>query len=108
MAEEFVQQRLANNKVTIFVKFTCPFCRNALDILNKFSFKRGAYEIVDIKEFKPENELRDYFEQITGGRTVPRIFFGKTSIGGYSDLLEIDNMDALGDILSSIGVLRTC
>ncbi|WLQ18430.1 Glutaredoxin-1, partial [Monkeypox virus] len=42
------------------------------------------------------------------GRTVPRIFFGKTSIGGYSDLLEIDNMDALGDILLSIGVLRTC
>ncbi|AOP31546.1 glutaredoxin 1 [Skunkpox virus] len=107
MAEEFVQERLDDNKVTIFVKFTCPFCRNALDILNKYSFKRGSYEIVDIKEFKPESELRDYFEQLTGDRTVPRIFFGKTSIGGYSDLLEIDNMDALGDILLSIGVLRT-
>ncbi|AKJ93697.1 glutaredoxin 1 [Raccoonpox virus] len=107
MAEAFVQERLDNNKVTIFVKFTCPFCRNALDILNKYSFRRGAYEIVDIKDFKPESELRDYFEQLTGDRTIPRIFFGKTSIGGYSDLLEIDNMDALGDILSSIGALRT-
>ncbi|AST09259.1 nonessential glutaredoxin [Murmansk poxvirus] len=107
MAEQFVQEKLSNKKITIFIKPTCPYCRNALDILNRYNFKRGAYEIVDINNFSPEYELRDYFEKITGERTVPRIFFGKNSIGGYSDLLDIDNMDALNDILTSMDVIRT-
>ena len=36
----------------------------------------------------------DLFDK-TGGRTVPQIIIGGTTIGGYDDLVELDNNSLL-------------
>ncbi|AEN03636.1 thioredoxin domain [Yokapox virus] len=107
MAERFVKEKLNKNKITVFVKQTCPYCRNVLDILNRYNFKKGAYEIIDIDIFNPEYELREYFEKTTGEKTLPRIFFGKKCIGGYNDLLDLDSMNELDNIFKSMKIIRT-
>ena len=39
--------------------------------------------------------IQDYLWDLTGARTVPRIFFNQTSLGGYDDVLERYNNKTL-------------
>ncbi|NXY76352.1 GLRX1 protein, partial [Glareola pratincola] len=78
----YVWSRLRDDKVTVFTKVGCPYCRNALELL-KYVCTPGCLQVFDITGME---DVQDYFQQTTGQRTVPRIFFGKHCIGGLSDL----------------------
>ncbi|XP_025939286.1 glutaredoxin-1 [Apteryx rowi] len=86
MADWFVKNRIRNDKVTVFMKPTCPYCRNAMGILREFNFRPGCLESFDITGM---DDVQDYFQQTTGQRTVPLVFIGKTCIGGFSDLQNL-------------------
>ncbi|XP_073397650.1 glutaredoxin-1 [Dendrobates tinctorius] len=106
MAQNFVQSKLSASKVTMFEKISCPFCVRAKGILQKYKFKKGHLEIVNIATLDIMNGLQDYFLQITGERTVPRIFIGENCIGGCSDLVPLDGSGELEKMLVSIGALE--
>ncbi|EOB04221.1 Glutaredoxin-1, partial [Anas platyrhynchos] len=51
MVDAFVNSKIRHDKVTlfvIFVKGTCPYCRNAVALMQKFNFLPGHLEVVDI------------------------------------------------------------
>ncbi|QDJ95014.1 nonessential glutaredoxin [Hypsugopox virus] len=100
MAQNFVQNKLKNDRITIFVKEGCPFCKRAIDFLTQRQFRKYKLSIYDIAEFDNEYELRDYFYTLTGANTVPRIFVGTESIGGYSDMMELYQTGEFYDIIN--------
>lgn len=63
-----------------------------------FDSKKLKYEEVDIEA---ENISRPKLAEITGGASVPQIQINGTSIGGYSDLVQLDGSGKLDDLLKN-------
>lgn len=45
MAQKFVDNKVAENKVMVFSKAYCPFCKMAKDVLNETGVNYGLEEI---------------------------------------------------------------
>ncbi|XP_066237951.1 glutaredoxin-1 [Saccopteryx leptura] len=106
MAQEFVNSRIQPGKVVVFIKPTCPYCRQTQELLSQLPFKQGALEFVDITATSDTDKIQDYLQQITGARTVPRVFIGKECIGGCSDLTSMHQCGELLVRLKQIGALQ--
>jgi glutaredoxin 3 len=82
-------------EVTIYTTNTCPYCVQAKRLLADKGV--GAKEIrVDAEPGK----LKEMIE-ITGRRSVPQIFIGKTHVGGYDDLSALAQAGQLDVLLVS-------
>lgn len=79
--------------VKIYVTEWCPFCVRAKRLLEKKSI---PYETVDVDN---DPATRAWLVQQTGRRTVPQIFIGDESIGGFT---ELQALDARGELDSKI------
>ncbi|XP_057594824.1 glutaredoxin-1 [Hippopotamus amphibius kiboko] len=106
MAQAFVNSKIQPGKVVVFIKPTCPYCRRAQNLLSQLPFKQGLLEFVDITANANTNEIQDYLQQLTGARTVPRVFIGKECIGGCSDLVNMHEKGELLTKLKQIGALQ--
>ncbi|XP_070592437.1 glutaredoxin-1 [Erythrolamprus reginae] len=105
MAQQFVASHIASDKVVVFGKRSCPYCQKAVDLLKQLNLKPGSMEYIDITNQKNMDDIQDYLMQLTGARTVPRIFIGETCIGGFTDLDALNNSGELAVALKKIGVL---
>ncbi|KAL3977940.1 STE20-like kinase [Sarotherodon galilaeus] len=117
MAQQFVQAKIKGDKVVVFLKPTCPYCTMAQEVLEKYKFKPGHYECVDISNHSEMDSMQDYFLELTGARTrissfflvlvhVPRVFIGEECIGGGSDVAALQRSGKLEGMLKSIGALQ--
>uniref|UniRef100_A0A6B2F5Q9 Glutaredoxin-1 n=1 Tax=Bothriechis nubestris TaxID=1766655 RepID=A0A6B2F5Q9_9SAUR len=105
MAQQFVVSHIASDKVVVFGKSGCPFCHSALDLLKQINIKPGHLEYIDLTSQKNMDAIQDYLMQLTGARTVPRIFIGKSCIGGFTDLDALNDSGELSTVLKKIGAL---
>jgi len=80
-------------QVRIYTKQNCPFCVRAKALLAK---KGVPYQEVDAEG---NDELRIWLAETTGQKTLPQIFAGDRSLGGYSDLDALDRQGQLDAIL---------
>ncbi|XP_075397413.1 glutaredoxin-1 [Tenrec ecaudatus] len=106
MAQQFVDSKIQPGKVVVFIKPTCPYCRKTQGILCQLPFKQGLLEFVDITAAPDTNAVQDYLQQLTGARTVPRVFLGQECIGGCSDLEILQQSGELVRRLTAMGVLQ--
>ncbi len=79
--------------VRVYTKSNCPYCVRAKALLQK---KGVAYEEIDAEG---KDELRVWLVEQTGQRTVPQIFAGERSLGGFSDIDALDRKGELDAIL---------
>jgi len=70
--------------ITIYSTSWCQPCKSAKRLLDSKGMK---YQDVDIEE---KGWSRDDLFDLTGGRTVPQIIIDEKPIGGYDDLLRLD------------------
>ncbi|KAK7143253.1 hypothetical protein R3I93_014418 [Phoxinus phoxinus] len=103
---EFVKAQIKGDKVVVFLKPSCPYCVLAKDVLSKYKFKGGQLELIDISGRSDMGSIQDYLQQITGARTVPRVFIGEKCIGGGSDVESLDRSGELKGMLQAIGSLQ--
>uniref|UniRef100_A0A673IKE2 Glutaredoxin-1 n=1 Tax=Sinocyclocheilus rhinocerous TaxID=307959 RepID=A0A673IKE2_9TELE len=103
---ELVKAQIKGDKVVVFLKPTCPYCILAKDVLSKYKFKSGHLELIDITGRSDMGSIQDYLQQITGARTVPRVFIGEQCIGGGSDVDGLDRSGKLEGMLQAIGSLQ--
>ena len=75
----------SNSKVLIYSTSWCGPCANAKRLLTEYGI---SFEEIDIEDKGMNRE--DLFE-ITGGRTVPQIVVDGKTVGGYTDLVELDS-----------------
>ncbi len=76
-------------KITIYVTDWCPYCVRAKRLLQK---KGWAYEEINVEG---DFEKRQWLVQVTGRRTVPQIFIGDQSVGGFDDIHALDRRGEL-------------
>ncbi|XP_061543202.1 glutaredoxin-1 [Phyllopteryx taeniolatus] len=106
MAQQFVQAKIKGDKVVLFIKPTCSYCVTAKDVLSTYKFKPGHLECVDISARPDMGSMQDYFMELTGARTVPRVFIGEECVGGGSDVAALHKSGKLEGMLQSIGALQ--
>ena len=82
-------------KIIIYSTQWCVPCKNAKKLLDA---KNIIYEEIDIEE----NEIsRDKLYDITGGRTVPQIIINEKCVGGFTELLALNQSGELDRMLSN-------
>lgn len=79
--------------VKIYSKMNCPFCVRAKSLLDR---KGVPYEEIDAEH---DDALRTWLAATTGQKTVPQIFVGDRSLGGFSDIDALDRQGKLDAIL---------
>lgn len=67
----------------------CPSCIAAKRLLNE---RNVEFEEINIQK---EEISRDELEELTGGRTVPQVIINDKSIGGFENLLALDQKGEL-------------
>jgi len=100
-----MNQKIAEKPVFVISKSYCPFCVKAKQVLKKYNIPADKIEIIDIENDPNCNEIQDYMKQLTGGRSVPRVFIGGKCIGGGDETAAADKNGKLRGILESAGAL---
>ena len=81
-------------EVTIYTMENCPYCVRAKDF-----FKQRGVSYREVKVDEGDDCVRSKKKKKTGLKTLPQIFFGNKSVGGYSDLIELDKSGELNKYL---------
>jgi glutaredoxin 3 len=84
---------MALPKITVYSKSYCPYCVRAKALLSK---KGISFEEISVEG---RDELRTWLVEQTGQMTVPQIFAGDRSLGGFSDIDALDLEGKLDPIL---------
>jgi len=82
-------------KFRMYVTGICPYCHLA----ERYLKAKGVIEIEKIR-VDQSPEIRDQMMEITGRRTVPQIFAGEVHIGGYDDLVALDQAGGLAPLIT--------
>jgi glutaredoxin 3 len=84
-------------RVTIYTKEHCPYCTRAKALL---AAKGVPFEEIPVEG---NDGLRAWLVERSGQMTVPQVFAGERSLGGFSDLAALDRAGALDPILRGEG-----
>lgn len=79
--------------IKLYKKNPCPFCDRAINFLNG---KGLQYEVIDLTNNLDE---LDRLKNETGWRTVPMIFIKDQLIGGYTDLMALEDEGKLDQMV---------
>jgi glutaredoxin 3 len=80
--------------VLIYTTSACPYCVPAKRLL---SHKGVPYQEVDVSG---DAAKRQEMMQASGRRTVPQIFIGEQSIGGFDELYALEQSGELDTLLN--------
>ena len=79
--------------IKIYSTTWCPSCVSAKSLLDSKGLK---FEEINIEEI---GISRENLAEITGGHTVPQIIINGSSIGGYDQLVLLNQAGKLDDML---------
>ena len=82
-------------KILIYSASWCSPCKSAKRFLDDMNL---SYEEIDIEK---NNISREKLSEITGSHTVPQIVINDKCIGGYSELMQLNQSGELKGILSN-------
>ncbi len=82
------------SKVEIYTTFLCGYCAQAKNFL-----KKNGIEFVEIDVSYDHKEREKMIQRAGGKYTVPQIFIDGNSIGGYDEMIELENNSSLRELL---------
>lgn len=100
----FVDRTIADpeHPVTLFSLSWCSYCRAARQLLEQLGIPYQVFEL-DRGEFlepRLQNEVRTRLQQLTNSGTLPQLFIGGESLGGYTDTVAARSNGRLADVLA--------
>uniref|UniRef100_A0A1I7ZVT3 Glutaredoxin-1 n=2 Tax=Steinernema glaseri TaxID=37863 RepID=A0A1I7ZVT3_9BILA len=101
----FVDGLLASKKVVVFSKSYCPYCHKAKAALQSLNLLPGSLEWIEIERREDCDAIQDYMGQLTGGRSVPRVFVGGKFLGGGDDTVAAKKNGTLQKKLADVGAI---
>uniref|UniRef100_A0A914Z7H9 Glutaredoxin-2, mitochondrial n=1 Tax=Panagrolaimus superbus TaxID=310955 RepID=A0A914Z7H9_9BILA len=104
-AKSFVDEAIAKNKVAVFSKSYCPYCTKAKDALDSFKIPSDKYYCVELDKREDCDDIQNYLQSITGGRSVPRVFINGEFFGGGDDTAAAKKNGKLEKKLSEVGAI---
>ncbi|XP_077390756.1 glutaredoxin 2 isoform X2 [Festucalex cinctus] len=94
---KFVHELVSQNCVVIFSKTTCPYCKMAKNVFNEIG---ATYKVVELDEHNDGRRLQEALAQMTGAKTVPRVFINGNCIGGGSDTKQLHQQGKLVPLIN--------
>ena len=82
-------------KILVYSASWCSPCKSAKRFLDDMNL---SYEEIDIEK---NNISREQLLEMTGGYTVPQIQINEKYIGGYSELMQLNQSGKLKEIISN-------
>ena len=89
-AEE-VKKVVESNKVVVFAKTFCPFCKKAKALLESLNVDFATIELDELGELG--QAVQASLQEMTGQSTVPSVFANQEHLGGSDDLAELVESD---------------
>ncbi|XP_063056167.1 glutaredoxin 2 isoform X2 [Engraulis encrasicolus] len=93
---DFVQDVVSQNCVVIFSKTSCPYCKMAKNVFNEIG---ATYKVIELDQHSEGRQLQEALAQMTGAKTVPRVFINGQCIGGGSDTRELHQQGKLRPLI---------
>ena len=101
-----IQKLLKEKKVVVISKSDCPYCSMAKQVLAKYDIPGAIMEITEIDDGQHDGDnIQNVMQELTGARTVPRIFIGGNCIGGGDEIMTMHNNGELEELLRSNAAL---
>ncbi|CAO1360331.1 unnamed protein product [Diamesa hyperborea] len=94
---QFVKSSLTKQKIVIFSKSYCPYCVMAKEQFQKLKASFLAIELEDRPDCK---EIQDALGELTGERSVPRVFVDGKFIGGGTDVKKMYENGSLAKLIA--------
>mmetsp|Transcript_21310 Transcript_21310/g.40490 ORF Transcript_21310/g.40490 Transcript_21310/m.40490 type:complete len:152 (-) Transcript_21310:128-583(-) len=94
---EFAKAEIEGNKVVVFSKSFCPFCKKTKSLLTE---KGVDFKLYELNEMDNGGEIQDALLEISGQKTVPNIFINGVHVGGNSDIQEANGNGELDKMLA--------
>ncbi|XP_057696185.1 glutaredoxin 2 isoform X2 [Corythoichthys intestinalis] len=94
---KLVHELVSQNCVVIFSKTTCPYCKMAKNVFNEIG---ASYKVIELDEHNDGRRLQEALAQMTGARTVPRVFINGNCIGGGSDTKQLHQQGKLVPLIN--------
>jgi len=103
--KQLVSDLLKSKKVVVISKSYCPFCVKAKKVLGNYKLDPANFEWLDIENRGDCDEIQNYCQQITGARSVPRVFISGKCIGGGDETSAAHKNGSLQKMLTEAGAL---
>ncbi|OJT08491.1 Glutaredoxin-1 [Trametes pubescens] len=98
--KDLVETSISENKIAIFSKSYCPYCKRAKALLTS-KFPDVPTKIYELDEIEDGSAIQDYLQEKTGQRTVPNIFINNKHVGGCDAVIGLDNSGKLASLVSA-------
>jgi glutaredoxin 3 len=95
-AKQFVQTQIEKFPVVTFTKSFCPHSKKVKEL---FTNNHVAFQDFQIDGRPDMDFIQDVLNDMTGARTVPRVFIGGKFIGGGDDTVKLFQEGKLTEIL---------
>jgi glutaredoxin 3 len=96
LAKQLVQSQIAKFPVVTFTKSFCPHSQKVKTLFTQNNIPFQDFQL----DGRPDMDaIQDVLREITGGRTVPRVFVGGKFVGGGDDTVKLFNEGKLQPIL---------
>ncbi|XP_050444607.1 uncharacterized protein LOC126848083 isoform X2 [Cataglyphis hispanica] len=83
---DLVEDLIAKDTVVIFSKIQCPYCKMAKQA---FESLKKPYTAIELDNREDAQDIQDVLAEITGARTVPRVFLNGQCLGGGTDVKKL-------------------
>ncbi|KAI0718866.1 glutaredoxin [Cerioporus squamosus] len=120
MANVCSQNTISENKIAIFSKSYCPYCKRAKSLLTS-KFPDVQTKILELDEMDEGSAIQEYLAEKTGQRTVPNIFISESAqlprthspshgcrsipdqkhVGGCDAVVSLDSQGKLASLVSA-------
>ncbi|KAI1793991.1 glutaredoxin [Ganoderma leucocontextum] len=98
--KDLVENSISENKIVIFSKTWCPYCKRAKNLLTS-KFPEAKTKVLELDELEEGDAVQDYLREKTGQRTVPNIFINEKHVGGCDAVVSLDSQDKLASLVSA-------
>ena len=103
--KETINNKIKEKPVFVISKKSCPYCVKAKDALKKYKILQDSMEIMEIDKRKDMVEIQDFMMELTGGRSVPRVFIGGKFVGGGDETMAAHKKGKLQKMLEDAKAL---
>lgn len=90
------QEKKKMKEVVIYSTVMCPYCVRAKDLLKQKNVEYTEHFIE-----RDSAKLAEMKSRTNNARTVPQIFVGDTHVGGYDQLVKMNDSGELDKLLRS-------
>ena len=96
-SKDEIRNLITANKVFIFSKSYCTYCKKAKSLLNDLKID---YKVLELDQVSNGDDLQKNLKELTRQSTVPNIFINGEQIGGASDLETLSKSGKLEELLN--------